>query len=87
MMSEEAQEARNKDNKSYRRQHARKTSRTHTMSDVFHRLMVTGDIVISSKSLKKPITNPLPSEVIDMLKDPSLCPVSQDSDASDNESS
>ena len=59
-----------------------------TMSDVFHRLMVTGDIVISSKSVKKPKTNPLPSEVIDMLRDPSLSPpVSQDSDASDNESS
>ena len=51
-----------------------KTSRIDTMSDVFHRLMVTGDIVISSKSLKKPKTNSLSSEVIDMLKDPSLCP-------------
>nr|XP_054760569.1 uncharacterized protein LOC129266800 [Lytechinus pictus] len=70
MMSEEAQEARNKDNKIYRRMHARKTSRTDTMSDVFHRLMVTGDIVISSKSLRVQQSQPLPPDVQSMLKDP-----------------
>ena len=63
MMSEEAQESRNKDNKIYRRMHARKTSRTDNISDVFHRLMVTGDIVISSKSLRIQKSQPLPPDV------------------------
>ena len=78
MMSEEAQEARNKDNKAFRMKH----SRVHTMSDVFHHLMVTGDIVISSKSTKEPQTDPLPTEVKIMLKDPSLLP--DDSDTSED---
>ena len=68
-MSEEAQEAQNKDNKLFRLQHARKTSQTDSMSDVIHRLMVTGDIVISSKSINKSNTRPLPHKVSDMLKD------------------
>ena len=68
-MSKEAQEARNKDNKLFRLQHARKTSQTDIMSDVFYRLMVTGDIVISSKSINKSNTHQLPHKVSDMLKD------------------
>ena len=52
MMSEEAQEARNKDNKHFREKHTRNTSRVDTMHDVFLRLMVTGDIAICSASLK-----------------------------------
>ena len=51
------------------------------MSDVFHRLMViTGDVVISSISLKTPRSKPLPRKVEEMLNDP---PVVQDSDCSD----
>lgn len=83
MMSEEAQEARNKDNKMYRRKHARKTSRVDNMSDVFHRLMVTGDIVISSISLKAPQTKPLPKEVKEMLKNIPAIEEDTDSDTSD----
>ncbi len=82
MMSKEAQEARNKDNKAFWMKHSRKTSRVHTMSDVFHRLMVTGNIVISSKSTKEPQTDPLPTEVKIMLKDPSL--LLDDSDTSED---
>ena len=85
IMSEEAQEARNKDNKSFREKHARKTSRIDNISDVFHRLMVTGDIVISSRSVKEPHSEPLPNEVKNMLKDP--CLQLNDSDTSDNEES
>ena len=70
MMREEAQEARNKDNKSFREKHARKTSRIDNISDVFHRLMVTGDIIISSRSVKEPHSEALPNEVKNMLKDP-----------------
>ena len=83
-MSEEAQEARNKDNKMYRREHARKTSRVDNMSDVFNRLMVTGDIVISSISLKAPQTRPLPKDVKEMLKDTPSIEDNTDSDTSDS---
>ena len=73
MMSEEAQEARNKDNKLFRLRYARKTSRVHTMSDVFHRLMVTGDIVISSKSVyNRKKRTPVPPEVREMTREPDL---------------
>lgn len=83
MMSEEAQEARNKDNKHFREKHARKTSRTDTMNDVFLRLMVTGDIVISSRSLKQPQSEPLPPEVRSMLQD--SCMQVDDDNISDND--
>ena len=83
MMSEEAQEG--KDNKHFREKHARKTSRVDTMHDVFLRLMVTGDIAISSGSLKQPQSEPLPPEVVSMLKDSSL--QVDDSDSSENEDS
>ena len=85
MMSEEAQEARNKDNKVFRMRHARKTSRVDTMSDVFHRLMVTGDIIVSSRSLNAPQSKPLTCEVRDMLK--GSCDLNQDSNTSDGDSS
>ena len=49
-MSEDAQEARNKDVKNYRENFSRKFSRTATMEDVFHRLLVTSDPFISSLS-------------------------------------
>lgn len=83
MMSEEAQEARNKDNKVYRRKFARKTSRVDNMSDVFHRLMVTGDVAISLLSLKTPQPRTLPREVQEMLKD---FRVIQDNDSPDSDS-
>ena len=98
MMSEEAQEARNKDNKLFRLRYARKTSRVHTMSDVFHRLMVTGDIVISSKSVyNRKKRTPVPPEVREMTREPelvilvegeySLIPTHNPSDSSESDSS
>ena len=53
MMSEEAQEARHKDNKFFRLHHAMKSSRQRTMSDVTNRLLVTSDPLISCKLKKK----------------------------------
>ena len=95
MMSEEAQEARNKDNKLFRLKYARKMSRVHTMSDVFHRLMVTGDIVISSKSVfNRKKKSPVPPEVREMTKEPELVvaeasptPTYNPSDSSEGDSS
>ena len=48
MMSEEAAEARHKDLRVYRLRHTRKDSRLHTMSDLFGRLLITSDPLISS---------------------------------------
>ncbi|XP_043478801.1 uncharacterized protein LOC122509098 [Leptopilina heterotoma] len=53
-MSEDAQEARNKDIRNYREHFARKSSRTTTMQDVFNRLLVISDPFISSKEKKHP---------------------------------
>ena len=52
MMSEEAQEARNKDVRAFRVRHARKYSRLHTIADQFGFLLVTSDPKISSVNLK-----------------------------------
>lgn len=47
-LSEEAQEARNKDIKHFRENHTRKTSRVDLNSDIFHRLLLSSDPLISS---------------------------------------
>lgn len=54
-LSEDAQEARNKDIKQYREHFSRKSERSKTMEDIFHRMMITSDPYISSlgKQLKK----------------------------------
>ena len=46
--SEEAQESRNKDNRLYRIKHARKISRTATITDQFSYLLITSDPSVSS---------------------------------------
>lgn len=47
-LSEEAQEARNKDYRNYRLRYARKCSRTSTNEDILKRLLVTSDPLLSS---------------------------------------
>lgn len=49
-LSEEAQEARNKDFKNYREYFARKCSREKTNEDIFNRFLLTSDPYISSMS-------------------------------------
>lgn len=68
LLTEEAQEARNKDIKRYREQYSRKCSREMTIRDVFNRLLVTSDPFISSMR-KLPIKKikVLPCEVTEML--------------------
>ena len=69
-MSEDAQEARNKDIKKYRENFARKNSRTATMQDVFNRLLVTSDPYISSMGRKYPKTSKsLSTEALKLLCD------------------
>lgn len=48
MLSEEAQEARNKDYRSYRLSHSRKTDRISTNEDVMHMLLASSDPYINS---------------------------------------
>lgn len=67
-LSEDAQEARNKDYKNYRYHHARKCSREATNRDVFNRLLFTSDPYISSiRHQVDKITLDLPEEVIELL--------------------
>lgn len=47
-LSEDAQEARNKDIKKYFEGYSRKPSHTNTMEDVFHWLLISSDPLISS---------------------------------------
>lgn len=68
-MSEDAQEARNKDIKKYLESFSRKSSRENTMSDIFHRLLPSSDPLISSLHKIKPKVGPgLPPEVIELLQ-------------------
>ena len=83
-MSEEAQEARNKDNKMFRLKHARKTSRTDNMSDVFHRLMVTGDIIINNRTNDTQKSRQLPRDVRHLLKQTVLIQTDHDDTSTDS---
>lgn len=47
---EEAQESRNKDAKKFRENNTRKTSRVHTMTDLFNLLLISADPLIDSET-------------------------------------
>lgn len=69
MLSEEAQEARNKDFKSYREFFARKTTRTDNITDIMNRLLISSDPFISLMR-KFPVNDKkmFDSEVINMFE-------------------
>lgn len=52
-LSEEALKARNKDFKVYREHFSRKTSRLDTMTDIFNRMLISSDPVITSQRVTK----------------------------------
>ena len=67
-LSEDAQEARNKDIRRYREKCSRKFAREKTMEDVFHRLLASSDLLISSLQNYEPkVSKPLPQEVMELL--------------------
>ena len=68
MLSEEAEEARNKDYRKYRLMFSRKCDRVSTNTDVFHRLMASSDPFLTFKR-RKPCKNILELDpvVIEML--------------------
>ncbi|XP_043471258.1 uncharacterized protein LOC122504283 [Leptopilina heterotoma] len=70
-MSEEAQESCNKFIKKYRQDFARKTSRAKNMEDIFCRLLVSSDPLISSlRKLPTKKLKTLESDAINLLKAP-----------------
>ena len=73
MLSEEAQEARNKDVRSYRLHHARKDSRLHIIAEQFGYLLVTSDPKISSVNISArcrgaTAASSMSSEVLSLLR-------------------
>lgn len=70
MLSEEAQEARNKDFKFYREHFGRKTSRIDNLTDIINRLFVSSDPLISQmRNMPTVNKKSFNSEVIQMLED------------------
>lgn len=72
ILSEEAQESRNKDVRNYREFHARKFSRKENVEDILHMLLVSSDPLITSvrKIKSKPRGQSFPNEVIALLEVP-----------------
>lgn len=69
MLSEEAQEARNKHVRNYREHFARKSSRKRNMEDVIKRLLVSSDPLISSVFIKRnKSTKKYSNELINLLE-------------------
>lgn len=93
-LSEEAQEARNKDFKRYRESYSRKCSREKCNEDVFNLLLITSDPVITSyRQLPKKKLNSFPKEVFELIippdvtmSDTSVMTESEDSSSSESES-
>lgn len=84
-LSEEAQEARNKDFRAYRRSYSRKTSRKSSNEDIFNNLLISSDPYITSfRQLPKKRISKFPREVIEMLKP---CNYKQDGDLTESDSS
>lgn len=72
-LSQEAQEARNKDVRNYREFHARKFSRTQNVEDILHMLLISSDPLISSlrRARSKP-SGSIPQSVLDLLDVPEI---------------
>lgn len=70
-LSEEAQEARNKDCRRFREHNTRKRSRIATNRDLLNMLLITSDPVINSlREVPKKRTGNLPPEVLDLIIPP-----------------
>ena len=73
-LSEEAQEARNKDVKYMREHNTRKCSRVATNEDLFCKLLVSSDPLITSLRRNPPKQSGIiPREVIELLLEPEIC--------------
>lgn len=73
LLSEEAQEARNKDIKRFRLNFALKTSRLDNLTDILNRLLVSSDPIISSfRKIPPKSSKSLFPEAINLLKTPDI---------------
>lgn len=71
-LSEEAQEARNKDCRRFREHHTRKRSRIATNTDLLNMLIITSDPLINSlREVPRKTIDKLPSEVLKLIIPPS----------------
>ncbi|CAI6375633.1 unnamed protein product [Macrosiphum euphorbiae] len=78
-LTEEAQEARNKDFKKFREHHSRKCSRTKSNTDIFNFFLLSSDPVINSKrKLPQKKLSSLPKEAVDLLLPPSNHDINND---------
>ena len=72
-LSEEAQEARNKDSRKYRELFTRKDSRVHTNTDLLHRLLITSDPLIANmRARAKTKRSEIMPDVLELLRETSL---------------
>lgn len=72
-LSEEAQEARNKDCRRFREHHTRKLSRIATNTDLLNMLLITSDPLINSlREVPKKKIDKLPEEVLNLIVPPSI---------------
>ena len=81
MLSEEAQESRNKDFRKFRTSKSRKTSRKDNLQDVFNQMILTSDPVLTNKcELPNPKENGLKKSVMELLE---MTPMDTESDNDD----
>lgn len=72
-LSEESQEARNKDCRRFREHHTRKQSHISTNTDLLNMLLITSDPVINSlRELPRKRTEKLPLEVLNLIVPPAI---------------
>lgn len=73
LLSEEAQEHRNKDYKRYREHHTRKCSREKSMEDILHMLLVSSDPLINSfRNKRQKKSSQLSQEVLALLENSAM---------------
>lgn len=86
-LTEEAQEARNKDFKNYREQYSRKCNREKSNEDIFNLFLLTSDPILTSKrkESKKSIKK-IPKEALDMLVPPTVTESQSNEDEEDEDS-
>ena len=85
-LTEEAQEARNKDFKNCRENYSRKCSRQKTNADILNYFLISSDPLITSKrKLPKRKLQGLPKEAIDLLRSPNISTISPKSRDDDDD--
>lgn len=86
LLSEEAQEARNKDCRYFREHHTRKCTRVATNEDLFKRLLVSSDPYITSlRQNRSKKSRTISAEVLNLLKQPEVANQNESDDDDDDD--